>query len=138
MGPPAPRRRAGLEVVRPGLEIEPLTARLKKVQVAILRLGGGKPLDGGLPEEPTKKSGGCKWLANRGGRKLVGRRRSEHGACDSPVWIGAKGTTHWRLALRHPLPSGRYVVYSRAVGSNGVAESEFTAKDGNRKAIFVH
>jgi hypothetical protein len=127
-----------LEVVRPGLGIEPLIARLKKVQVAILRLGGGKALQGGLPEKPTRKAGGCKWLANKGGRKFTGRKRSAAGICDSPVWIDATGTSRWSLDLVRSLPTGKYVVYSRAVGSNGVAESEFTAKDGNRKAILVH
>jgi hypothetical protein len=127
-----------LEVMRPGLGIEPLVARLKKVQVAIFRLGGGKALKGGLPEKPTRKAGGCKWLANKGGRKFTGRKRSAAGVCDSPVWIDATGTSRWSLDLVRSLPTGKYVVYSRAVGSNGVAESEFTAKDGNRKAIFVH
>jgi hypothetical protein len=133
--------REPLEVMRPALAgIESLLARpkVKRVQVAILRLGGGKALQGGLPENPTGKAGGCKWLANRGARKFKGRKRSAKGVCDSPVWIAATGTSRWKLRLAHPLPTGRYVVYSRAVGSNGVPEAEFTAKDGNRKPTFAH
>jgi hypothetical protein len=132
---PPPRVPAQTMRIAPGAGLS--GAGLKKVQVAIMRLGGGKPLDGGLPENPTKKSGTCKWVANRKG-KLAGRARSEHGVCDSPLWLKATGTTHWKLHLQHALPSGRYVVYSRAVAASGVAESLFTAKDGNRKAIFVH
>jgi len=111
---------------------------IRKVQVAILRLGGGRPLDGGLPEAPTRRPGRCKWLAGRNGRTFKTRLRSTNGVCDSPVWLGARGTTSWSLSLKNALPPGRYVVYSRAVGSNGVAESVFTAKDGNRKPLFVH
>jgi hypothetical protein len=133
--------REPLEVLRPALVgFETLLARpkVKKVQVAILRLGGGKALQGGLPETPTRKAGGCKWLANAGGRTFKGRKRSTKGVCDSPVWINAAGTSRWSLHLAHSLPPGKYVVYSRAVGSNGVPEGEFSAKDGNRQPIFVH
>jgi Domain of unknown function DUF11 len=111
---------------------------VRKVKVAILRLGGGKPLDGGLPEAPTRSPGSCKWLGSRNGRAFKTRLRSTGGVCDSPVWLGARGTTSWSLSLKNALPPGRYVVYSRAVGANGVAESVFTAKDGNRKPLFVH
>jgi hypothetical protein len=114
------------------------TTGVRKVRVAILRLGGGKPFEGGLPEAPTRRPGGCKWLAGRNGRAFKTRLRSAGGVCDSPIWLGARGTTRWSLSLKHALPPGRYVVYSRAVGSNGVAESVFTAKDGNRKPLFVH
>jgi hypothetical protein len=114
------------------------TGGVRKVKVAILRLGGGRPLDGGLPEAPTRSPGRCKWLAGRDGRTFKTRLRSTGGVCDSPVWLGARGTTRWSLSLKNALPPGRYVVYSRAVGSNGVAESVFTAKDGNRKPLFVH
>jgi hypothetical protein len=111
---------------------------VRGVKVAILRLGGGKPLDGGLPEAPTRSPGSCKWLAGRSGRAFKTRLRSAGGVCDSPIWLSARGTTRWSLSLKNALPPGRYVVYSRAVGSNGVAESVFTAKDGNRKPLFVH
>ena len=35
------------------------------------------------------------------------------------------------------LPPGKYVIYSRATGANGLSESNFTAADKNRVQFTV-
>lgn len=52
-------------------------------------------------------------------------------------WRTAKGTTKWTLKLKHPLAPGRYVVFSRAIDNQGLAESEFSRRNGNRRAFRV-
>jgi uncharacterized delta-60 repeat protein len=52
-------------------------------------------------------------------------------------WRTAKGTAKWALKLKHPLAPGRYVVFSRAIDNQGMAESEFSRRDGNRRAFRV-
>jgi hypothetical protein len=82
--------------------------RLRAVDVAVRRLGGG-----------------CRWLASSSVKFRKGG-----GACKRPaVWLRATGTSSWRLALRGALPPGRYVAYSRARIGSGFREAIFTAKD---------
>jgi uncharacterized delta-60 repeat protein len=52
-------------------------------------------------------------------------------------WRTADGTARWRLKLRHPLRPGRYVVLSRAIDNQGLAESGFSGRAGNRRAFRV-
>jgi hypothetical protein len=52
-------------------------------------------------------------------------------------WRTAKGASKWAFKLKHPLAPGRYVVFSRAIDNQGMAESEFSRRDGNRRAFRV-
>ncbi|HEX5526471.1 MAG TPA: hypothetical protein VFX44_04630 [Solirubrobacterales bacterium] len=52
-------------------------------------------------------------------------------------WRTAKGTVKWALKLKHPLAPGRYVVFSRAIDDKGLAETEFSRRNGNRRAFRV-
>jgi hypothetical protein len=88
---------------------------VRRVDVAIQRLGGR----------------GCRWVASTNGgiRKVKpGVRR----ACDQPVWLTATGTHRWHLTLAGKLPKGRYVLLTRAVQAEELAEHDFSAKDHNR------
>lgn len=83
----------------------PRDYRLSKVQVAVL--AARKP--------------GCRWLRSARGRfKTV--KPGPGGACPAPVWITARGTAHWRLKFRRPLPRGNYLVYARALNRAGVGD----------------
>ena len=84
--------------------------RLRGVEVAIRRLGGG-----------------CRWLAS-----ADGRFRTVGGKCKRPAdWVAASGTSSWRLQLQRALPPGRYVAYSRVRTRAGFREGRFSAGDGN-------
>lgn len=52
-------------------------------------------------------------------------------------WRTAKGTAKWALKLKHPLAPGRYVVFSRAIDDKGLAETEFSRRNGNRRAFRI-
>ena len=52
--------------------------------------------------------GRCRFLTSHG--KLSKARK-----CSRPLWLRARGTTHWKLRLRVRLPAGRYFVRSDAV-----------------------
>jgi uncharacterized delta-60 repeat protein len=52
-------------------------------------------------------------------------------------WRTAKGRAKWSLKLKHPLATGRYVVFARAVDGAGLAESTFSRKARNRLAFRV-
>jgi hypothetical protein len=51
--------------------------------------------------------GGCRWL---GARNRLSRRAS----CARPRWLRVRGTRRWRLTRRARLPSGRYLLLTRA------------------------
>jgi hypothetical protein len=68
---------------------------------------------------------GCRWLRRPSGGLVKGP-----GACDTPRWLKAKGTTSWRLALSRRLPEGHYAAYVRA-RRRGHAEVSFDGRDGN-------
>ena len=89
--------------------------RVTRVHVAVRRLGGK----------------GCRWVASARTLRLrtIPARKA---GCDRPVWLRARGTTRWRLGLRKALPSGRYVLMSRATIAAGFPEARFSARDGNR------
>jgi uncharacterized delta-60 repeat protein len=52
-------------------------------------------------------------------------------------WRTANGTGKWKFTLKHPLAPGRYVVFSRAIDDQGLAESSFSSRAGNRRAFRV-
>lgn len=52
-------------------------------------------------------------------------------------WRTAKGTAKWTLKLKRPLAPGRYVVFSRAIDNQDLAETEFSRRAGNRRAVRV-
>ena len=76
---------------------------------------------------------GCRSLAGRSGRL----RKAGSGRACAKVWVKAVGTRRWRLPLRTPLPSGRYVLYTRAVIGSGFREGRFSAQDRNKVAFGV-
>jgi hypothetical protein len=94
--------------------------RVSGVEIAVQRLDGK----------------GCRWLSSADG-DLRGVTPGRRGVCDAPVWIRAWGTTDWRLRLRRKLPKGRYMLFSRAVTRNGVAEGTFTFGDDNKLRFRV-
>jgi len=75
------------------------------VEVSIARAAGGR----------------CAWY--RGGGRFTGAR-----SCSSPLWLRAKGTSHWVAAvtLRR---AGTYRVRSRATQKGGVLEQRVTARN---------
>lgn len=52
-------------------------------------------------------------------------------------WRTAKGAAKWSLKLKHPLAPGRYVVFSRAIDDQGLAETKFSRGAGNRRAFRI-
>jgi uncharacterized delta-60 repeat protein len=52
-------------------------------------------------------------------------------------WLPAAGTAKWSFRLKRRLPPGRYVVYARAVDARGLAEADFSRREGNRYAFRV-
>jgi uncharacterized delta-60 repeat protein/uncharacterized repeat protein (TIGR01451 family) len=66
---------------------------------------------------------GCVWL-NRQGR-LVRVRPGKGGKCDSPLWLRANGTRHWRHGFRGRLRSGRYQLLVRVSNRAGVYDTTF-------------
>jgi len=47
-------------------------------------------------------------------------------------WRTAKGTTKWAYKLPHPLAPGYYVVFSRAIDDQGLAERVFSRRNRNQ------
>ena len=88
--------------------------RLERVQIAVLRRGKG-----------------CRWLSSAAGDLRV-VDTGPKGACNQPVWITADGRSKWHLELRKALPPGRYVLLTRAVLKNGVAEAALSRRDRSR------
>jgi hypothetical protein len=100
-----------------GKKLSRSAARVRSVDVAVRRLGGG-----------------CRWVASAKTGKL---RSGRGGDCQPAAWLRASGTTSWRLSLRRALPPGRYVVYSRATIGAGFREGRFSAGDRNRVSLKV-
>jgi uncharacterized delta-60 repeat protein len=95
---------------------------IRKVQIAVVQPATGK----------AGKAATCLELANARGRfKTV---KTKHGTCPLQ-WLNAKGAAKWKFTLKTVLPAGRYVVYSRAVSTTGLAESTFSRGAGNRYAF---
>jgi hypothetical protein len=70
--------------------------------------------------------------------RLPPRQRPRTSARVKPSrWRTAKGTVKWKFTLKHPLAPGRYVVFSRAIDDQGLAETAFSGRAGNRRAFRV-
>jgi hypothetical protein len=89
--------------------------RLRSVQVAVHRQSGKQ----------------CRWLTGTSGRMSALR------SCSRPVWLRARGTSTWSYALRRALPSGSYVLRSRAVIRAGFPEASWSSGDRNRRSFRV-
>lgn len=70
-------------------------------------------------------------------RLRSGGKAGTSAATKPKKWRTAKGTAKWTLKLKHPLAPGRYVVFSRAIDDQGLAESKFSRPAGNRRAFRV-
>lgn len=94
---------------------------VRKVQVAVVGLvKGGKA---------------CRVMKNAKAR--FKRVRLKRGKPCPRRWLTAKGTAKWAFKLKRQLPPGRYVVFARAVDREGLAETSFSRKAGNRRAFRV-
>jgi hypothetical protein len=76
----------------------------------------------------------CRWVA--GARGGVTRFQPST-VCGAPAWITASGTRHWRLALAHALPPGRYVFLARSVDFAGHASGGFSIRHRTLAAVTV-
>ena len=102
------------------------SGHVRKVQLAVAQAGRNARL---------AAAGACKWLRNARGR--FARVPADRGHCDRPVWLTAKGTTHWRFRLRGKLPRGRYALYTRPVTPGGAPQGGFSRRKHNRVAFKV-
>jgi uncharacterized repeat protein (TIGR01451 family) len=95
--------------------------KVQNVEVAVVHYSGGA--------QPAAAR--CRFLRNaRAKFKTV---KPAAGRCQPTVWLKARGTRNWRYRLRKRLPKGRYVLYSRAVNSSGIAEGYF---DKDNRQVF--
>jgi hypothetical protein len=104
-----------------------------RVDVLVVRLDGGAKLATAAKAKAKAKKT-CKRLASTGRLKSATIKR---GTCALSGFLKAKGTTSWKLTLKHKLPTGKYVITSRATDSAGHVESSFSAKAGNRLTLTV-
>jgi hypothetical protein len=81
-------------------------AAVKRVDVAVRR----------LDSRAARKR--CLWVTARGRRIHSAKKRN--GTCLLPVWMKARGTSHWSLKFARPLPRGRYRVQARTTDGAGV------------------
>lgn len=102
-----------------GTAADPENGGIAKVQIAVVRASTAK----------AGRAATCQELANARGRfKTV---KAVRGTC--PLrWLTATGKAKWSFRLKTVLPPGRYVAYSRAVDSAGLAEESFSRAAGNR------
>ena len=126
-GTAAPPRGPGSSRALPPRLDPARAARLRRVEVAVLRL---EPTGRERPLAPA-----CQWLRGlRGGfRRIVPAR----GRCDRAVWLPAAGIAKWSVRLPNGLPAGRYVAYVRAVNGLGVSDGSFSGKKRNRVVLVV-
>jgi acyl-homoserine lactone acylase PvdQ len=76
------------------------SARLRTVQIAVARLGGG---------------GRCQFLGERRRGAGLGAQRR----CDAPSWLAARGKRGWTRRVTAALPAGRYRVQVRVTDVSG-------------------
>ena len=74
--------------------------------------------------------GTCRVLGRRG---RLGRAKS----CKRPLYLPARGTSHWRFTRRAKLPAGSYVFRSRAVDRAGNVEGRRSGSARNRLFVRV-
>jgi uncharacterized delta-60 repeat protein len=103
---------------------------LQKVQIALVKLvpGGAKA--------SRRAAARCFTLKNRRARFKPVRLKRKGKRCPQR-WLAVKGKAKWRFRLKRSLPTGRYVVYARAVDAEGLAEAVFSRRAGNRYAFRV-
>ena len=77
----------------------------------------------------------CVWRTASGTWRS--RKVSSSACAAGPVWIRARGTRRWSLRFGRTLPTGRYVVLSRATIGAGFSEGRFGNRDGNRATLRV-
>lgn len=106
---------------------------IAKVQVALLKL-----VPGGAKASAKRAAPKCLALRNARAKFKPAKPKGAKGKkrCQ-PRWLGVKGKEKWSFRLKKNLPPGRYVVYARAVDAEGLAESTFSRKAGNRYAFRV-
>jgi uncharacterized delta-60 repeat protein len=109
---------------------------LRKVQVALVRLVRGGARAARVAARPQRR-GAKTCLVLKNARARFKRVRVKKGKRCPQRWLTAKGKAKWSFELRRPLPPGRYVVYARAIDGQGLAETRFTRKLGNRYAFRV-
>ena len=71
---------------------------------------------------------GCQTLAASG--KFVKIKK-----CTAPHFVRAKGTTSWKLSLKHALKPGKYVLYARATDNLGRADEGFGSANAKRFTV---
>jgi hypothetical protein len=105
-------------------QARPRPARIAKVEIALVRLGGRTRF-------AQSARATCHWLRNARGRFM--RRNPRRARCERPVWLKArlKGDRFsYRIGRR--LPCGRYTLLVRATNRAGATEARFSRRDGNR------
>jgi hypothetical protein len=76
------------------------TLGVAKVEIGIVRVTGKVHI-------ARKQRLACRELASNGRLKTI--KVNKRGSC-TPVLLKAKGTTKWSFTLKHPLPTGKYVI----------------------------
>jgi uncharacterized delta-60 repeat protein len=110
-----------------GTASDPDGNALRRVQIALVRLVDGA-------KASRRREPACLSLRSR--KPKFKRAKPRSGGC-AQRWLTVKGKARWRFRLRGLVPPGRYVVYSRAIDSEGLAESSFSRRAGNRYAFRV-
>lgn len=92
---------------------------VNKVQVALVRISAVNSVEVTVPRLSSAGNAGTS------------------AAVKPKKWRTAKGTSKWAFRLKYPLGPGRYVVFSRAIDNQGLAETEFSRRAHNRYAFRV-
>lgn len=96
-----------------------------KVQIAVVRRTFAGP-----KARASRAGRTCQVLKNARARfKVV---KAKKGKICPRRWLNVRGTAKWRFKLKATLPPGHYVVFARAIGADGTAESTFSRAAGNR------
>lgn len=118
-----------------GTASDPDGEALSRVQVALLKI-----VPGGAKASAAARKRGPKCLALKNAKAKFkpakpkgakGKKRCQ------PRWLNVKGKAKWSFKLKKNLPPGRYVVYARATDSEGLVETTFSRKAGNRYGFRV-
>lgn len=88
-----------------------------------------------VPRRHLRAGGACRWLDKRGGLKRV--KPGPNGACNTPVWLRAQGTTRWLYRFKPKLPRGKYELLVRVVNRGGVYDTNFSPAHHNRVRFAV-
>ena len=96
---------------------------LARVEIALVATKGG------ATAAATRRRF-CLRLRTNGRLRRTRLRRGR--TCPVTAFLPARGTATWTFRLRRRLPKGTYVLYSRAVDTQGARETTFAAGDGNR------